>query len=252
MSISLFSDGSHRVDTSQLSKYTAVFGSLFSGFSIKINNKLISVPIRFGNGNSRNKADTQLNVDEQLQPKAKPALPAMAFTLGSIVKDGQRQTVDHATMRSRNLYFNNSTANSKSSMSPSPYNVDFHLTVRANNTTEALLIFEQIESAFAKGVNVRLMDSDLLDVERVINIRKQPNLDIQDNFENVDETRIVEFELVFTLKGYLYNQINDVPVILEFDASLFSKENAWVTDHVNTDELEIRSLKQALAENKDE
>lgn len=250
MNISLFQNGAHQVSKSQLARYAAVFGALFSDFTI-YNNKTIPVPIKFGNGNTRNKAETQLSADEQLRPKVKPTLPAMSFTYGSIVKDGQRQTVDHATLRSKNLYFNNSTAQSKSAMSPSPYNIDFILTVRANSTTEALLIFEQIESAFAKGVNVRMIDSDILDVERIINIRKQPNLDISDNFENVDETRIVEFDLAFTLKGFLYNNISDVPVILEFDASLYSKDNSWVTDAADTEELELRSLKQALTENHD-
>lgn len=246
MTLSLFKDGSHQINKSQLARYASVFGALFTDFYILSGTTQVPVPIKFGNGNVRNKAETQLDSDTSGKPRVKPALPAMSFTFGSIVKDGQRQTVDHATLKSKNIYFKTNTAHSKSSMSPSPYNIDFILSVRTNNTTEALLIFEQIESAFAKGVNVRMVDSDLLDVERVINIRKQPSLDINDNFENMDETRYVEFDLAFTLKGFLYNRISDVPVILEMNTSL--NNGSWITDTADPEEVEILSLKQTLGE----
>ncbi|AXF41499.1 tail-sheath stabilizer [Acinetobacter phage SH-Ab 15599] len=245
---SLFADGHHIVEQSQLSRYSAIFGALFSGFKIRLGGKEIPVPIRFANGNVRNKGDTQLN--DSGTPKAKPTLPAMAFTFGSIQRDGSRQTVDHARVKSASIYYKRNTAFSKSALAPSPYNVDYVLTVRTNTTTEALLIFEQIESAFAKGVNVRVLDSSILDVTRVINIRKHPSMDLTDNFEDMDQTRIVEFNLMFTLKGYLYNSIDDVPVVLQIDTNL--EENKWITTIAPSEDVELRSLKQVVVEDMNE
>lgn len=248
--MSLFKNNAHRIPKSQIARYTGLFGSLFTGMKVTTNGKEVDVPIRFGNGHARNKIDKNLDSDETStsRPKVKPVLPAMAFTLSSINPDETRSVVDHATITSRSLHKDGDTVMSMSAMSPNPYDIYYRLLVKANDMTEALLIFEQINSAFAKGVNVKFRDSEQLDVERTIAIRREPDLNIDDNFEDgLNSTREVVVEMTFVLKGYLYSAAKPVPVIL--NTEMLNDSFNWLAGQVDKDDLEFRLLNAEMKEN---
>lgn len=237
MSYSLFGDDRHQVKESQIAKYTGLFGSLFTNLKINKNDKSVEVPIRFSNGNTRNKGHTQNDIE---QVKIKPSLPVMMFSINDISEDSTRKVVDHVPVNSYNLNTNGQTAMRMSSMSPEPHNITFELTIRAKEMTDAFLIYEQINSAFSKGINLKVKDDIELDITRTINIHKMQGIQIIDNYDDIETTRIVDLVLNFILKGYLYVSKNEVPVILEMQTQLDGIN--WLQLSASNADLEDRML----------
>ena len=248
---SLFKDKRHQIEKGQIQRYTSLFGLLFTEMYINKNGKDVKVPIRYGAGHARNKTDTKLDGTDEykssVSPKTRPYLPMIAFTISDISEDSTRRSVDHAKISSAQLHRVGDTIVSNTSPSPEPHNIRYELIIRASNKNDSLLIYEQIVSAFGKGVNIKFKDQEALDVYRTISIKKEEGLSINDNYENVDDARIVEITIYFTLKGFLYQVPIQVPVVLEIDA--FQNAMEWMHNKVDDSTRDEKLLLNDILEN---
>lgn len=206
---------------SQIRKYTAVFGSLFANMHIirhsNINEEYVQVPIKYGAGFLRNKADKDLS-----HTRVGLVLPAMSFELADVAQDGTRRTAPY--IRHSAGYSEQPKAFVEDSVrTPIPHDITFRLSIRTKNIEDALLIFEQIVGAFNPSVSVTVSDNEGVAIERDIVIQLEPGYTYSDNYEDsMDSSRFVEFELTFTLKGYLYHKPKSTPIVLETSMALLN------------------------------
>lgn len=197
----------------QIKKYSALFGSLFSDLYIqRVSNKrteLVKVPIRYGPGEIRNHT-TDLN-----NPRAKPVLPAMSFEIHSLTKDIERMTNQYNRIRKGTPEVGNFSE--KFSNTPVPYNIKYTLSIRSKTIEDMSMIIEQIIAAFNPQVTINVIDNNELGYERDITIVLDSDThDFQDNYEHSqEESRTIDVQLDFTVKGYLYKITEIKPVVLE-------------------------------------
>lgn len=197
----------------QVKKYTALFGSLFSDlYILRSENEYVKVPIRYANGNFRNKGDSGLL---NQKPRSGSPLPAMAFELINIASDPVRRTNQHITVRGRGVDLQ-SPNDVKFSVAPTPYNLTYNLTVRTKTLDDSFQILEQIVANFNPHLSVEVVDSEDLNLIRDVTIKlESTSFAIEDNYtETQDETRQVEINLEFTLYGYLYKKTQEGSLVL--------------------------------------
>lgn len=198
-------------------RYVALFGSLFSNLYIvresETKEEYIKVPIRYGTGNMYLKVPQDKSRENQ---QISRVLPAMAFELENIYKDVNRKTnpmnriqastfMAHADMDTKAFQFNRV-----------PYNFIFKLMIRTKNSDDMMQIAEQIIPAFDGNLSVTIADTTGVDVEQDIIISIQ-ELDIEDNYDNEMQSRLVEWTITFEVRGFLYKRTLVSPIIREID-----------------------------------
>lgn len=200
--------------TGQVKKYTSLFGSLFSDLYITrksgdLRKDHVRVPIRFGHGQIRNKSDLP---NDNLRTGL--VLPAMAFELQSLAKDTTRMVNQNNRIRSGVPEIGN--FNEKFSKSPVPYNITYRMGIRTNSIEDMLMILEQIISVFNPQVSIHVIDNNDMAIERDITVVLTSDVyDFIDNYEHsMEETRIIQVDLDFVVKGYMYKFEEIKPVLL--------------------------------------
>lgn len=206
------------VAPSQIKKYTALVGSLFSGMVIVREGKggredLVKVPIQYGPSSLRNKQRDQA-------VKTGLTLPAMAFELSDISPDEARKIGQHTPFRAGHSEPGN-PFKEYASLAPVPHNITYRLYIRAKAVEEGMQILEQIIGAFNPYVTVRIIDNEKLHIERDIPVRLEPGYDYTDNYEDsFEQERYVEIGLTITVSGYIYKRVDLKPVVLEMELNM--------------------------------
>lgn len=222
-------------------RYVAMFGSLFNDIVIYRNDndgnivQTIKVPIAYG---PMQKFLAKLEQDPSLTSPAM-ILPRMSFELTSMSYDGERKLTS-SLRNSVSISTDDSSYNT--ALTPSPYNIEFELSVMTKYDEDGTKIIEQIIPFFKPefSPSVKLLDEleYYLDVPIVLN-----SISKEDVYEgSFEERRSLIWTLSFTMKGWFFGPTTNKKVIK------FSTVNTY-SDMSANDALEIVTVQPGLTAN---
>lgn len=187
---------SHRT----IRKIIVAFGSLFNDVMLIRYNEdgkeltRFTVPIIYS---TKEKYITRVMSDPELVKSIATNLPRMAFTLEGMSYDPSRKQI--TTLKNVSVY-----TPSRTQYVPVPYDFQFSLSIFTRNTEDSTQILEQILPFFTPDFTLTL---DLIDeIGKPYNIPVVLN-EIKSSTEyegDFSTTRVVTWDLNFTVKGYLF------------------------------------------------
>jgi hypothetical protein len=200
-----------------LRKYVGIFGSIFSDMYIQRTSDdgkkvdTIKVPIKYGNGNMYLKVAQD---GSRETTKVSRILPGMAFELDTLYKDVERKTspnniinqVGYDSDGTRHYQFNRI-----------PYNIIFTLKIHTKNIDDMLQILEQIAPVFDGNLSITLEDTQNNVNNNQNIILKMDEIKIVDNYEEEMKSRLIECDISFEMKAFLYKRTMTAHVIKEVD-----------------------------------
>ena len=202
-------------------RYVVLFGTLFNDIIINrpdpIHNEIhtIKVPVTYG---PKEKVLARLTQDPNLDRKTSVQLPIISFEMTDFTYDGSRKL---NTIGKR--YKKDDTDPNKIyyQYNPVPYNINFSLSILVKNTDDGTRIVEQILPFFTPEwtATVALIpDMDItMDVPIILN-----DVRLSDNYESDFETRrVLEWNMTFTLKGYLYGPLHRGGIIKFANSAIY-------------------------------
>lgn len=199
-------------------RYISIFGTLFNDISIvrknnKGTDKTIKVPLSFV---QKDKVLERFHQNPALRETFAGIFPRMAFEVGSPIYAGYRKenTVHHPV---RSLSGNTASLQ----YTPAPYDLNFILTVFAVKMEDGLQIVEQVIPFFQPEYTVSAKEIPEFGIDRDIHIVLN-SVTMNDNVEGAfEDTRLIEWTLDFTLKGFFYGPAAERGVITRVDANHF-------------------------------
>lgn len=206
------------------------FGTMFNNIRLvrydqsgTIEIERINVPLAYANKEKFYKRITQ---DPELTKEVQITLPRLGFNLDSITYDPLRKTSLYNTQFSPN-----SSGNLKS-LQATPYNFDFTLSVYVRNVEDGTQIIEQILPYFnpdyTLSININGLPNNKVDVPIVLNSVNQ-NAQMDGSGE---DTRLLTWDLTFTVKGYLYGPLlENAKIIKKVSANTFMYNTANANHH---------------------
>lgn len=223
-------------------RYTIIFGSIFNDMWIqrKAENKsqMIKIPFRYGPGNAYEKIAQ--DVESREENKIRMVVPALSYEFTGLEVDENRK-------ENRNIKITRNVMNTDESYNAQfnrvPYNFRFSLYAITKNIDDMLQIVEQIVPTFNPNVCIKMKDVDntFIDVEQNINIHLE-SIDAQDNWEEPEASRYVEYTFNFVVKGFLYGRTVPVQTIGEIEIRSIIEDEVMsqmnITDHFDKPYLE--------------
>lgn len=201
-------------------KMVVSFGTMFNNVRLVRYNKAgtieierITVPLAYADKEKFYKRITQ---DPELTKEVAITLPRMGFTLDSITYDPLRKT----SLYNKQFAPNNVTGELKSTQA-TPYNFDFTLSVYVRNVEDGTQIVEQILPYFnpdyTLSIDVTGLPGNKVDVPIILNSVNQNS-----QSDGVpDSTRVITWDLNFTMKGYLYGPVATSKLIRKATTNTF-------------------------------
>lgn len=193
-------------------KIVVAFGTLFNDISIvrrSLNQvteyEHLKVPLSYG---PKEKFITRLKSDPDLIKSIATAVPRISFDLTGITYDISRKQMSSLKNFSA---VNGTTANFQ--YAPVPYNFDFSLSIYVRNTEDGTQILEQILPFFTPDFTVTVdliegMDQKY-DIPIILN-DVSPSIDYEGDMST---TRLIIWELTFTVKGYIFPALKTGKII---------------------------------------
>ena len=195
----------------------SVFGTLFNNIDIKKTQSdgtvltQQKVPISYG---PKQKFLLRLTEDAKQRDGAVTSisLPRMAFEMTGLDYDPSRQ--QNKIIRTQKTVMETSDVGKRGfQYQPSPYNINFSLSILAKNAIDALQIVEQIVPYFQPEYTVamKMVDSmsEVRDVPVILN-----SIAMEDMYEgSFEERRVIEYTLEFTMKTYFFGPVYTGEVI---------------------------------------
>jgi len=195
-------------------KYVVLMGSLFNDIFVVhettegAERERQKVPILYG---PKEKWLTSLRTDPNLTKSILTTVPRMSFELMALTYDQTRKQESTIRHRARN------SANSavpQTQYVGVPYNFEFSVSVYVRNISDGLQIVEQILPFFLPDYTVSAQVSQELDIVKDIPIiLKSVSEKIDYEGAMPDGTRLVTWDLEFTLKGYIFGPIANTAII---------------------------------------
>lgn len=187
-------------------KLIVAFGSVFNNLHVQRaqqdgTTKDIKVPLIY---ESQKKYMAQLNKDptNRQVPRAGFIMNGMTMDLGR----GQNQMNTWRTQADDGL-------SAQMMYAPVPYNYSFTLDIYVDYMDDGLQIIEQILPYFQPEFNIVVEDVPELNIKRDVPIQLE-SVEMVDSFEgDFGEFRIVNWQLNFTVQGFIYPPITDQKVI---------------------------------------
>lgn len=194
-------------------KLIAVFGTLFNNIVIYrednegTEQKRFLVPIAYG---PVQKFLAMLQRDPEKTQKSAITLPRISFEISSMNYDPTRKLNNLQIVKS-------SSVEGKQLYAPSPYNIDFTLSIMAKYSEDAVKILEQILPFFKPDWNssVKLLEEfpDLkVDIPIILN-----SISNEEVYEGAfEERRVVLWTLNFTMKAVYFGPSRDEGKVIKF------------------------------------
>lgn len=194
-------------------KIVVAFGTLFNDIQLVRYNKAgtidyekIKVPLSFG---PKEKYITRLTSDPSLTKSIATSLPRMSFDMDGLSYDSSRK---HITLQN-NFAANTVSGGYNSQYAPVPYSFDFSLTIYVRNIEDGTQILEQILPFFTPDYTVTV---DFIhnmgrkyDMPIILN-SVSPSVDYEGDMMT---TRMVMWNLSFTVKAYIFPPVKDAKLI---------------------------------------
>lgn len=202
----------------------SVFGTMFNNITVKqtksdgtvVNS--IKVPLSYG---QRQKFLQRLKEEPDLNDNLRSAisLPRMGFEISGFTYDQNRQ--QNKLIRSTKTTMETDNVSRKFQYQPTPYDINFTLSIYAKNMTDGLQIVEQILPYFQPEYTVAMkMIDDMSEVRDVPIILTGVNMD--DQFEgSFEDKRVINFTLDFTMKTYFFGPVYTGKVITKVREKTF-------------------------------
>lgn len=207
-------------------RYVTLFGTLFNDIYINrpddAHNEIhtVKVPVTYG---PKEKMLARLTSDPGLNRKTSVQLPIISFEMTDIQYDGSRKL---NTIGKRYKKDNDDPNKMFYQYNPVPYNLNFSLSILVKNTDDGTRIIEQILPFFTPEwtatVNLIPSMNINMDIPVILN-----DVKVSDTYEsNFEERRTLEWDLTFTLKGYLFGPVHRAGVIKFANSSIYGTLNS--------------------------
>lgn len=217
-----------------LSKYVAIFGSLFNDIIISRSDgsattQSFKVPIGYG------PREKMLAIVRQKPESKRMAiqLPRISFEITGLQYDGQRKFQRTQKYKINEQFF----------FEPVPYDIYFELNVLSKSTKDALKIIEQIFPYFNPDwtVSAQLLDN----IDRIWDIPIiRTDQSHQDLYEgDFTQRRAVMWTINFTMKAWLHGPTHDKKVIK------FIRINTHSTTDLDSDPATVLTIQPGLTAN---
>jgi len=206
----------HRV----IRKNVIAFGNMFNNLKLVRYNQAgtteierITVPLAYA---SKEKFYKRITEDPTYTQQVQTVLPRMAFNMDGLSYDPLRKNSSFIENFSR-------TSDTLKRVKFTPYNFDFNLHIFVRNTEDGTQIIEQILPYFAPDYTITMdflnLDGLELDVPIVFN-----SISLDDSYEGeAESTRVLIWNLNFTMKGYLFGYIPDTKQIKKSTANIYTE-----------------------------
>lgn len=236
---------------STIRKYTVAFGTLFNNIKIErpgedgsSNKKHIRVPLAYSAKEHYIRVLQEANMattagDDQGRSEWSGFLPRMSFEIANITYDPSRK---RNSMSKNTMYENTETGKLSYTYSEVPYNIEFNLSILTRKIDDGLQIVEQIIPYFTPEFVVALNLGEFapkVDIPITLNSMNQ-TVEYEGDSEGVN-VRVVTWDLVFTLRGYLYGPTKNSAIIKSAITQFFNKGTNHRLETVRADALDPSS-----------
>lgn len=215
-------------------KMVVAFGTLFNDLYLHRYDKQgkeserFKIPLAYG---PKEKFITRLQSDPNLTKSINIAVPRMSFAMSGLSYDGTRKRISTQTLSSNR----NATTGVVSMRSPIPYDFSFDLSIYVRNIEDGAQLIEQIVPYFTPDFTITVDFvpglGQKFDIPIILNSIDQ-NIEYEGNF---DDTRLITWNLSFTVKGYLYPSVNTATKIIKKATSVIKME----TEKQDTQKVEV-------------
>lgn len=197
------------------------FGTMFNNIRLVRYDKAgtteierITVPLAYADKEKYYKRITQ---DPELTKETAITLPRMGFNLESITYDPLRKT----SLFNNNFASNPTTGELQSTLA-TPYNFNFVLSIYVRNVEDGTQIVEQILPYFNPDYTLSMQLTNVPSIKNQVPIiLESVNQNMQADGGS-DTTRVIVWDLTFTMKGYLYGPVANSKMIRTSTANTFS------------------------------
>lgn len=192
-------------------KITTSFASLFNNIVlIKDDGQRLIVPLEYAN---KEKFYKRLQGDPDLDKKIQITLPRISYEMTGFGYDRERKL----NTNNKNFAINPSNPdNAFMQYNPVPYDFEFGVTIYTRNVEDGNQIIEQILPYFTIDYSMKVNLIPEMGISRVLPVVLNGAKQIidADGLFNT-EVRTVMWTLSFTVKGYVFGAVKDVPIIKE-------------------------------------
>jgi hypothetical protein len=195
-----------------LRKYVVLFGTLFNGLYLTrytqqgVKKETLKVPLAYG---PKEKYLTRLKSDPTLTKSILISVPRMSFEIVGITYDPDRK--QQTTLKLQGPSSGNSV---KTTYTAAPYNIDFSLQLYVRNIEDGTQIVEQILPYFQPDFIVTATLIPEMQLKRDIPVLLTGVNQTIDYEGGLDSTRLVIWQLDFTMKGYFFGPTANTGVII--------------------------------------
>ena len=205
----------HRI----IRKMVVSFGTIFNNIKLVRYNQAgtteverINIPITYAN---KEKFYKRITEDQNLANQTMTVLPRIAFEMTGLSYDPLRKISSQIDI------YEKRSGTKLNRIKMTPYNFDFNMSIFVRNTEDGTQIIEQILPYFSPDYTISVdfvsMDGLILDVPIVLESVTQ-----QSDYEGSPEpTRMMTWDLNFSMKGYLFGPMSEVSVIRKVTANIY-------------------------------
>lgn len=210
-------------------KIVVAFGSLFNEVQLVRYNKAgtielerMMVPLVYA---QKEKFYNRIKSDPDLLRNVQVLLPRMSFEIVGVEYDATRK--QNSVLRNVNLATATNTT-TKTQYVGVPYNYEFSLSIYVRNIEDGWQIVEQILPIFNPDYTLTL------DLVSTMGIKKDVPIILNsvgytvdyDGPHDQDDTRVVIFDLLFTVKTFLFGPISDSKIITKANTNIYGSSSA--------------------------
>jgi len=206
---------SHRT----IRKVVVAFGTMFNDIIVTrttqsgTQKENFKVPLSYG---AKEKYLTRITSDPTLTKSIAALVPRISFNLDGLSYDPTRKQM--STLQ--NFSANTSTA-LKTQYAPVPYNFEFSLSVYVRNTEDGTQILEQILPFFTPDFTVTVDFIPGMDQKYDLPVILNSVTSTVDYEGDMSSTRLVMWDLSFTVKGFIWPPIKSGEIIRQANTNIF-------------------------------
>jgi hypothetical protein len=218
----------HRI----IRKMVIAFGTMFNNIRLVRYDKAgtteierIIVPLSYADKEKFYKRITQ---DPELTKETAITLPRMGFVLDSITYDPLRKT-----SLFNSSFAANPTTGDLQTTKVAPYNFNFTLSIYVRNVEDGTQIVEQILPYFNPDYTLSMQLTNVPSIKNEVPIILE-SVNQNTQADGVpDNTRVIVWDLTFTMKGYFYGAVSNGKMIRTVTANTF---------YYNTDDASAKEI----------
>lgn len=206
---------SHRT----IRKVVVAFGTMFNDIIVtRITNtenqkEHFKVPLSYG---PKEKYLTLVTSDPTLTKSIATIVPRISFNLDSLSYDPTRKQL--STIRN---FSSNTSTSLKTQYVPVPYNFEFSLSIYVRNTEDGTQILEQILPFFTPDFTVTVDFISSMDQKYDLPVILNSVNSSVDYEGDMSTTRLILWDLTFTVKGFIWPPIKSGEVIRQANTNIF-------------------------------